>query len=151
MFSYCYHLYSSTCTYFYLTLQVWAFSCINRSHFKHEFWFSVWNISEVLELILLIIITRRLPSFLTLFSGLQWYQKICSMSVSLGSDHLREKDGLWAVLVWLSILAARKQSVEEIVRDHWAKFGRHYYCRWEKWGKGTYAADRRILPQLLLV
>lgn len=49
---------------------------------------------------------------------------------SLGSDHLREKDGLWAVLVWLSILAARKQSVEEIVRDHWAKFGRHYYCRW---------------------
>lgn len=47
----------------------------------------------------------------------------------LGSDHLREKDGLWAVLVWLSIIAARKQSVEEIVRDHWAKFGRHYYCR----------------------
>ncbi|KAJ7419193.1 phosphoglucomutase-like protein 5 [Willisornis vidua] len=47
------------------------------------------------------------------------------------SDHLREKDGLWAVLVWLSILAARKQSVEEIVRDHWAKFGRHYYCRFD--------------------
>ncbi|MEJ1276518.1 hypothetical protein NN561_007423 [Cricetulus griseus] len=48
---------------------------------------------------------------------------------ALGSDHLREKDGLWAVLVWLSIIAARKQSVEEIVRDHWAKYGRHYYCR----------------------
>lgn len=47
----------------------------------------------------------------------------------LGSDHIREKDGLWAVLVWLSIMAARKQSVEEIVREHWAKFGRHYYCR----------------------
>ncbi|NWR46081.1 PGM5 protein, partial [Regulus satrapa] len=52
-------------------------------------------------------------------------------SFGTGSDHLREKDGLWAVLVWLSIIAARKQSVEEIVRDHWAKFGRHYYCRFD--------------------
>ncbi|NWQ70373.1 PGM5 protein, partial [Neopipo cinnamomea] len=52
-------------------------------------------------------------------------------SFGTGSDHLREKDGLWAVLVWLSILASRKQSVEEIVRDHWAKFGRHYYCRFD--------------------
>ncbi|XP_057237336.1 phosphoglucomutase-like protein 5 [Malurus melanocephalus] len=52
-------------------------------------------------------------------------------SFGTGSDHLREKDGLWAVLVWLSILAARKQSVEEIVRDHWARFGRHYYCRFD--------------------
>ncbi|KAM7076444.1 phosphoglucomutase-like protein 5 isoform X1 [Ciconia boyciana] len=52
-------------------------------------------------------------------------------SFGTGSDHIREKDGLWAVLVWLSILAARKQSVEEIVRDHWAKFGRHYYCRFD--------------------
>ncbi|XP_053788608.1 phosphoglucomutase-like protein 5 isoform X1 [Vidua macroura] len=52
-------------------------------------------------------------------------------SFGTGSDHLREKDGLWAVLVWLSILATRKQSVEEIVRDHWAKFGRHYYCRFD--------------------
>ncbi|XP_074136836.1 phosphoglucomutase-like protein 5 isoform X2 [Sminthopsis crassicaudata] len=52
-------------------------------------------------------------------------------SFGTGSDHLREKDGLWSVLVWLSIIAARKQSVEEIVRDHWAKFGRHYYCRFD--------------------
>ncbi|NWX11695.1 PGM5 protein, partial [Aegotheles bennettii] len=52
-------------------------------------------------------------------------------SFGTGSDHLREKDGLWAVLAWLSILAARKQSVEEIVRDHWAKFGRQYYCRFD--------------------
>uniref|UniRef100_UPI000E55AFAA phosphoglucomutase-like protein 5 n=1 Tax=Urocitellus parryii TaxID=9999 RepID=UPI000E55AFAA len=52
-------------------------------------------------------------------------------SFGTGSDHLREKDGLWAVLVWLSIIAARKQSVEEIVRDHWAKYGRHYYCRFD--------------------
>lgn len=47
----------------------------------------------------------------------------------VGSDHIREKDGLWSVLMWLSIMAARKQTVEQIVREHWAKFGRHYYCR----------------------
>ncbi|XP_069481865.1 phosphoglucomutase-like protein 5 [Ambystoma mexicanum] len=52
-------------------------------------------------------------------------------SFGAGSDHLREKDGLWAVLVWLSILTARKQSVEEIVKDHWTKFGRHYFCRFD--------------------
>ncbi len=46
-----------------------------------------------------------------------------------GSDHIREKDGLWSVLVWLSIMAARKQGVEQIVREHWAKFGRNYFCR----------------------
>ncbi|MGH0182759.1 UNVERIFIED_CONTAM: hypothetical protein FKN15_010670 [Acipenser sinensis] len=50
-------------------------------------------------------------------------------SFGAGSDHIREKDGLWAVLTWLSIMAARKQSVEEIVRDHWARLGRNYYCR----------------------
>ncbi|XP_005999459.1 phosphoglucomutase-like protein 5 [Latimeria chalumnae] len=52
-------------------------------------------------------------------------------SFGTGSDHIREKDGLWAVLAWLSIIAARKQSVEEIVKDHWARFGRHYYCRFD--------------------
>jgi len=50
-------------------------------------------------------------------------------SFGTGSDHVREKDGLWAVLFWLNILAARKQSVEHIVRDHWTKFGRNYYSR----------------------
>ncbi|XP_025787308.1 phosphoglucomutase-like protein 5 [Puma concolor] len=68
-------------------------------------------------------------------------------SFGTGSDHLREKDGLWAVLVWLSILAARKQSVEEIVRDHWAKFGRHYYCRFDYEGlepKATYYIMRDL-------
>jgi phosphoglucomutase len=42
---------------------------------------------------------------------------------------VREKDGLWAVLLWLNILAARKQPVLEIVREHWAKYGRKYYSR----------------------
>lgn len=46
-----------------------------------------------------------------------------------GSDHIREKDGLWSVLVWLSIMAAKKQGVEQIVREHWARFGRNYFCR----------------------
>lgn len=46
-----------------------------------------------------------------------------------GSDHLREKDGLWAVLYWLNILAARRQSVEQIVREHWATYGRNFYTR----------------------
>ncbi|MDB5615026.1 MAG: alpha-D-glucose phosphate-specific phosphoglucomutase, partial [Devosia sp.] len=50
-------------------------------------------------------------------------------SAGTGSDHVREKDGLWAVLLWLNIIAARKQSVDEIVREHWATYGRNYYTR----------------------
>jgi phosphoglucomutase len=50
-------------------------------------------------------------------------------SAGTGSNHVREKDGLWAVLFWLDILAARGESVADIVRGHWAAFGRHYYTR----------------------
>ncbi len=50
-------------------------------------------------------------------------------SAGAGSNHVREKDGLWAVLMWLNILAARRQSVKDIVRSHWAEFGRNYYSR----------------------
>jgi len=50
-------------------------------------------------------------------------------SAGTGSDHVREKDGLWAVLLWLDILAARRQSVDHIVREHWATYGRNYYSR----------------------
>ncbi|KKB80032.1 phosphoglucomutase [Devosia soli] len=50
-------------------------------------------------------------------------------SAGTGSNHVREKDGLWAVLLWLNILAVRKQSVDEIVREHWATYGRNYYTR----------------------
>ncbi len=50
-------------------------------------------------------------------------------SAGTGSDHVREKDGLWAVLLWLNILAARGQSVDAIARDHWATYGRNYYAR----------------------
>lgn len=50
-------------------------------------------------------------------------------SFGTGSDHVREKDGLWAILLWLNILAVRKQSVAAILAEHWAKFGRNYYSR----------------------
>jgi phosphoglucomutase len=50
-------------------------------------------------------------------------------SAGTGSNHVREKDGLWAVLLWLNILAARGESVDDIVRDHWATYGRNYYTR----------------------
>ncbi len=50
-------------------------------------------------------------------------------SFGTGSNHVREKDGLWAVLFWLNILAVRQQSVEEIVREHWQTYGRNYYSR----------------------
>jgi phosphoglucomutase len=50
-------------------------------------------------------------------------------SFGTGSNHIREKDGLWAVLFWLNILAVRQQSVEQIVREHWQIYGRNYYSR----------------------
>jgi phosphoglucomutase len=50
-------------------------------------------------------------------------------SAGTSSDHVREKDGLWAILMWLNILAVRRQSVQEILTDHWATYGRHYYSR----------------------
>jgi phosphoglucomutase len=50
-------------------------------------------------------------------------------SFGTGSDHIREKDGLWAVLFWLNILAVKGESVEKIVQEHWRKFGRNFYSR----------------------
>ncbi len=50
-------------------------------------------------------------------------------SAGTGSDHVREKDGLWAVLLWLNILAVRKESVKDIAAAHWAEYGRNYYAR----------------------
>ena len=62
-------------------------------------------------------------------------------SFGTGSDHVREKDGLWAVLFWLNILAMRKQSVEAVVREHWAKYGRNFYSRYDYEGLPTEAAN----------
>lgn len=50
-------------------------------------------------------------------------------SFGTGSHHIREKDGLWAVLFWLNILAVRRQAVAEILREHWQTYGRNYYSR----------------------
>jgi phosphoglucomutase len=62
-------------------------------------------------------------------------------SFGTGSDHVREKDGLWAVLFWLNLLAVRKKSVKEIVQEHWQRFGRNFYTRYDYEGIDTEAAD----------
>lgn len=73
------------------------------------------------------------------FGGKDYTPFICGEeSFGTGSDHVREKDGIWAVLAWLNILAANNAdaskplvTVEDIVRKHWSKYGRNYYCRWD--------------------
>lgn len=63
-------------------------------------------------------------------------------SAGTGSDHVREKDGLWAVLIWLDILAARKESIADIVKAHWATYGRDYYTRHDYEGIDSGIADK---------
>ena len=62
-------------------------------------------------------------------------------SAGTGSNHVREKDGVWAVLFWLDVIAARGESVEQVVRDHWRRFGRNYYSRHDYEGVDSAAAD----------
>ncbi len=62
-------------------------------------------------------------------------------SAGTGSNHVREKDGLWAILYWLNILAVRNESVEEIVRAHWRTFGRNVYSRHDYEGIETAKAE----------
>ena len=63
-------------------------------------------------------------------------------SAGTGSDHVREKDGVWAVLFWLNILAVRRgESVEQILRSHWQRFGRNYYSRHDYEGVDSAAAN----------
>ena len=75
-------------------------------------------------------------------------------SFGTGSDHIREKDGLWAVLFWLQILAVRGCSVAEIMTDHWQRFGRHYYSRHDyeavasEAAHGLYDRVKAMLPSL---
>ncbi len=75
-------------------------------------------------------------------------------SAGTGSNHVREKDGLWAVLLWLNILAARRQSVSEIMEDHWSSYGRDVYSRHDYEGVDKAAAEdlmsdlRGALPDL---
>ncbi|MCU7916558.1 MAG: alpha-D-glucose phosphate-specific phosphoglucomutase [Candidatus Thiodiazotropha sp. (ex Gloverina cf. vestifex)] len=75
-------------------------------------------------------------------------------SFGTGSNHVREKDGLWAVLFWLNLLAVKQQSVESIVKQHWGDFGRNYYTRYDYEGIDKSAAEglmdhlRNLLPTL---
>lgn len=62
-------------------------------------------------------------------------------SAGTGSDHVREKDGLWAVLLWLNILAVRDISVDDLAKAHWARFGRNYYARHDYEGIEKDGAD----------
>lgn len=81
-------------------------------------------------------------------------------SFGTGSDHIREKDGLWALLAWISILMdANKDtppgealvSVREIVENHWAKYGRHFYCRYDYEGALILFSDQGISGHLVFV
>ena len=76
-------------------------------------------------------------------------------SFGTGSDHIREKDGLWAVLFWLQILARKRTSVAAIMADHWSRFGRHYYSRHDyeaiasEAAHGLYDRLKGMLPTLV--
>jgi len=65
-------------------------------------------------------------------------------SFGSGSDHIREKDGLWAVLFWLNLLTVKQQSVEDITRSHWKQYGRHYYTRHDYEAIATPIADALV-------
>lgn len=65
-------------------------------------------------------------------------------SFGTGSNHVREKDGLWAVLFWLNVLAARQQSVEAIVKEHWQLYGRNFYSRHDYEGVDSDRANTLI-------
>ncbi len=76
-------------------------------------------------------------------------------SAGTGSDHIREKDGIWAVLLWLSILAKRKMSVVEIMKAHWSTYGQNYYTRHDYEEVDTAAANdvmnhiKALIPTLV--
>jgi phosphoglucomutase len=84
-----------------------------------------------------------------LYGGKDYTPFICGEeSFGTGSNHIREKDGIWAVLAWLSILASENKdsskplvTVEDIVKKHWAKYGRNYYCRWDFEGVESVGAN----------
>jgi len=83
----------------------------------------------------------NLMSSKEMFNGTDYTPFLCGEeSFGTGSDHIREKDGLWAVLSWMSILMKANEnivegeplvSVKDIVTNHWTKYGRHFYCRYD--------------------
>lgn len=96
---------------------------------------------------------HEVPTGWKYFGNLMDYGKlsICGEeSFGTGSDHVREKDGLWAVLAWLSILASKNKdgqplvTVEKIVNDHWKEFGRNYYTRYDYEAVDKGAAEKMM-------
>jgi len=87
-----------------------------------------------------------------IYGGTDYTPFICGEeSFGTGSNHIREKDGVWAVLAWLSILASVNSdasaplvTVEDIVRKHWDKYGRNYYCRWDFEGMDKVGATAMV-------
>ena len=80
----------------------------------------------------------EVPTGWKFFGNLMDDNRIClcgEESFGTGSDHIREKDGLWTVLCWLSILAAKSNggavSVEQLIKEHWSRFGRNYFTRYD--------------------
>ena len=65
-------------------------------------------------------------------------------SYGTGSDHIREKDGLWAVLFWLNLQAASGKTVNQLVQEHWARFGRNYYSRHDYEAVDAAAAEQMM-------
>jgi len=72
-----------------------------------------------------VLTATRLHWLEVLWQLLDAVHHVCGESFGTGSNHIREKDGLWAVLFWLNILAVR--NIEQIVREHWQTYGRNYY------------------------
>jgi phosphoglucomutase len=76
-------------------------------------------------------------------------------SFGTGSNHIREKDGLWAVLFWLNVLARRREPVGRILAEHWGRFGRHYYSRHDyeaipsEAAHGLYSRVKAMQPSLV--
>ncbi|MFC5549637.1 alpha-D-glucose phosphate-specific phosphoglucomutase [Massilia aerilata] len=66
-------------------------------------------------------------------------------SYGTGSNHIREKDGLWAVLFWLNLIAASGKSVNQLVQEHWARFGRNYYSRHDYEAVDAASADKMMV------
>ncbi|MDB5959577.1 MAG: phosphoglucomutase, partial [Massilia sp.] len=65
-------------------------------------------------------------------------------SYGTGSNHIREKDGIWAILFWLNLLAVTNKPVDTIVREHWARFGRNYYSRHDYEAVASAAAEEMM-------
>lgn len=72
-------------------------------------------------------------------------------SFGTGSDHIREKDGLWAMLAWLSIMASKGQSAEDILKDHWSTYGRNFFTRYDYEGCETAPCEQMMANLEVLV